>query len=128
MKGNFPIDSILVLLETDDNVNPKSTPVTQLIHCKDKAADLGVRYWNYRAAIGIFNYLQASTRPEIVVAVYQCARFLIKYRVTHERVVMRLGKYLLRTRDRLIDLGVLNVLLMLIFWQLESGRCRKYRE
>ena len=48
----------------------------------------------------MLNYLQASTRPDIAMAVHQCARFSNDSRITHERAVMRIGKYLLGTRDR----------------------------
>ena len=91
---------ILTLLEIDDKVDPKSLPVTKPLLHKDKKADPRVRFWNYRAAIGILNYLQTSTRPEILMAVHQCDRFAIDPRVTHERAVMRIGKYLLGTRNK----------------------------
>ena len=47
----------------------------------------------------MLNYLQA-TRPDIAMAVHQCARFSNDPKVTHERAVMRIGKYLLGTKDR----------------------------
>ena len=31
--------------------------------------------WNYRSAIGMLGYFQNSTRPEISMAVHQCASF-----------------------------------------------------
>ena len=48
----------------------------------------------------MLNYLQGSTRPDISMAVHQCARFCIEPKITHERAVMRIGKYLLHTRDK----------------------------
>ena len=38
--------------------------------------------WNYRAAVGMLNHLQASTRSDISMSVYQCARFCIDPKVT----------------------------------------------
>ena len=48
----------------------------------------------------MLNYLKGSTRPEISMDVHQCDRFSIDPRITHERSVMMIGKYLLGTRDR----------------------------
>ena len=48
----------------------------------------------------MLTYLFSSSRPEIGMAVHQCARFSVDPRLTHERAVMRIGKYLLETRDR----------------------------
>ena len=96
----FLIDRILKLLEIDDKVNSKSTPVSKPLLHKDKEAPPRVRKWNYRAAVGMLNYLQASTRPDISMAVHQCARFCNEPKITHERAIMRIGKYLLGTRDK----------------------------
>ena len=48
----------------------------------------------------MLGYLQNSTRPDISMAVHQCARFSEDVRLSHERAVMRIGRYLLGTRDR----------------------------
>ena len=48
----------------------------------------------------MLNYLQASTRPDILMAVHQCARFCIDPKITHERAVMIIGKYLLLTKNK----------------------------
>ena len=48
----------------------------------------------------MLNYLQGSTRPDISMAVHQCARFCNDPRLAHERAVMKIGKYLLATKDR----------------------------
>ena len=47
----------------------------------------------------MLNYLQA-TRPKKVIAVHQCALFSNDPRTTHERAFIRIGKYLLGTKDR----------------------------
>ena len=80
------------LLELDEKVNSKSTPVSKPLLHKDKEAEPRVNKWNYRAAVGMLNYLQASTRPDIAMAVHQCARFSQDPRITHERAIMRIGK------------------------------------
>ena len=48
----------------------------------------------------MLNYLQGSTRPDISMAVHQCARFSTDPRLSHERAVLKIGKYLLATKDR----------------------------
>ena len=48
----------------------------------------------------MLTYLFSSSRPEIGMAVHQCARFSVDPRLTHERAVLRIGKYLLGTRDK----------------------------
>ena len=100
IKQPYLIERILKLLEIDDKVNPKPTPATKPLLHKDKEAEPRVRKWNYRAAVGMLNYLQASTRPDISMAVHQCARFCVDPKITHERAIMRIGKYLLGSKDR----------------------------
>ena len=56
--------------------------------------------WKYRTAVGMLTYLQGNTRPEISMAVHQTARFSNDPKLCHEKAIMRLGRYLLHTRDR----------------------------
>ena len=100
LRQPFLIERILTLLGIDDKVNPRKTPVSKPLLHKDKDAPDRVRKWNYRSAIGMLNYLQGSTRPDISMAVHQCARFSTDPKITHERAVMKIGKYLLGTKDR----------------------------
>ena len=90
IKQPFLIERILNLLELDDKVNSKSTPVVKPLLHKDKDADPRVRKWKYRSAIGMLNYLLASSRPDLGMAVHQCARFCVDPKITHERAVMRI--------------------------------------
>ena len=53
--------------------------------------------WNYRSAVGMLNYLTGSTRPELSMAVHQCARFSNNSMLSHERAVTRICRYLLAT-------------------------------
>ena len=56
--------------------------------------------WNYRSVIGMLTYISRNTRPDIEYAVHQCARFQINPKKAHENAVMRIGRYLLGTRDK----------------------------
>ena len=48
----------------------------------------------------MLNYLQATSRPDLAVAVHQAARFCIDPKLSHERAVIRIGKYLIGTADK----------------------------
>ena len=48
----------------------------------------------------MLTYLQGTTRPDIAMAVHQCARFSILPKLTHERAVYRIAKYLKGTKDK----------------------------
>ena len=50
--------------------------------------------WNYRSVVGMLNYLAASTRPDILFAVHQCARFAANLKLSHVRVIKRIVQYL----------------------------------
>lgn len=87
-------------MEITDRMNPKPTPVTKLLLHKDKDGDPRKTSWNYRQVIGMLHYLQGSTPPDISMATHQCARFSSDPKVSHERAVRYIGKYLLGTKDR----------------------------
>ncbi len=56
--------------------------------------------WDYCGAIGMLTYLTGSIRPDIAMAVHQCARFSTNPMHLHEQAVMRIGRYLLSTRKK----------------------------
>ena len=56
--------------------------------------------WNYRSAVGCLSYIQAMIRPDITMAVQQCARFCNDPKQEHEEAVKRICRYLLRTKDK----------------------------
>ncbi len=58
--------------------------------------------WKYRTAVGMLSYLQGNSRPEISMAVHQTARFCNDPKLRHEQAIMRLGRYLLHTKDKSI--------------------------
>ena len=56
--------------------------------------------WKYRGIIGMLGYLQGTTRPDISMATHQCARFNNDPKLSHERAVKKIVRYLLDTRDK----------------------------
>ena len=58
------------------DANVKPTPaVYKEIRFKDEEGLARKQDWHYRSLIGMLNYLAASTRPDILFAVHECARF-----------------------------------------------------
>ena len=61
----------LAQVETQKLLAPLSSP---LLH-KDLCGKERVKHWNYRLVIGMMTYLQGVSRPDISMAVHQCALF-----------------------------------------------------
>ena len=56
--------------------------------------------FHYRSVIGKLNFLEESTRPDIALAVHQCARFSVDPRKPHGEAVKNIGRYLAGTKDK----------------------------
>jgi hypothetical protein len=56
--------------------------------------------FHYRSVIGKANFLEKSTRPDIAVAVHQCARFSSDPKQCHADAVRYFGRYLQGTQDK----------------------------
>jgi hypothetical protein len=83
-----------------EKVNPRTTPAIKPLLFKDLEGTLRKCHWNYRQAIGMLNYLTATTRPDLAMAVHQAARFCINPKLSHERAINRIGKYLIGTASQ----------------------------
>ena len=93
------LDKIIdhVGIEFSTSIKARETPAGKPLMHKDESS-LGINcVYNYRVAVGILSYLQVSTRPEIPMAVHQCARFFNNPRLVHKRAVRRIAKYLAST-------------------------------
>ena len=101
MKQPFLIDRIIESLDSEIRMtNSQSTPAVKPLLHRDTDGEARHTSWNYRSIIGMMNYLQQSTRPDISFAVHQCARFCNDPKRSHERAVKRIGKYLIGTKER----------------------------
>ena len=56
--------------------------------------------WYYRSLIGMMNYLEKTLQPEIAFAVHQCARFSIDPKLSNERSMHHIVKYLVGTKEK----------------------------
>lgn len=98
------IERALSIMGLDPNSKRTKMHDTPASHSKilDKDPDAFERNqkWNYRSAVGCLSYIQAMIRPDITMAVQQCARFCNDPKLEHEEAVKRIGRYLLRTKDK----------------------------
>jgi hypothetical protein len=95
------IQRFLEVIGQDANkVNPRSTPAIKPLLFKDLEGALRKCQWNYRQAIGMLNYLTSTSRPDLAMAVHQAARFCIDPKLSHERAINRIGKYLIGSADK----------------------------
>lgn len=77
-----------------ENMPIKRTPAMAEPLVKDEAGDFPDGDFNYSSVIGMLQYLQNHTRPDITFAVSQCARFIHSPRRSHELALIRIGQYL----------------------------------
>ncbi len=102
MSQPFLIQRIIDLLgDAVTAANTKNTPAVwkEVLH-RDEHGPPRRQPWNYRSAIGMLNYLAATTRPDILFATHQCARFASNPKLSHERALKRIVRYLKGTADK----------------------------
>jgi hypothetical protein len=90
----------------------KFTPATKEPLVKDEFGDPANGAYSYPSVIGMLQYLQGHSRPDITFAVSQCARFSHSPRRSHEVALERIGQYLKFTIDQGLILrptGILDI-------------------
>jgi hypothetical protein len=82
----------------DAKVKPVPAKVSLKLHAfKDESPfDLD---FNYRSAVGKLNYLAQTTRPDIMYATHQIAKYSSDPRQSHGEAILYLVRYLKKTRD-----------------------------
>ena len=78
---------------------PKYTPAVPEALVIDKEGEPPNGTYNYASVIGMLQYLQGHSRPDITFAVSQCARYVHNTRRSHEIALERIGQYLKKTMD-----------------------------
>jgi hypothetical protein len=92
------IDRIITALRLDD-ANMSQTPAEYGALPKDIHGLECQEDWNYRSVLGMILYL-CNTRPDIMFATSQCARYTGDPKHSHEVALKRIGRYLKGTRTR----------------------------
>ncbi len=77
----------------------KHTPAGHEPLTKDISGDPPDAVFNYSSVVGMLQYLQGHSRPDITYAVSQVARFVHSPRRSHEIALERIGQYLRGTVD-----------------------------
>jgi hypothetical protein len=72
----------------------KLTPDISLPLVKENDGDPPNGAYNYASVIGMLQYLQGHSRPDITFAVSQCARFVQSPKLSHEEALEQNGLYL----------------------------------
>jgi hypothetical protein len=88
----------------------KFTPTQQSALAPDKDGEPPEGTFNYSSVIGMLQYLQRHSRPDITFAVSQCARYMHKPRCSHEQALICIGQYLKLTQDKGLALRPSSVL------------------
>ena len=83
----------------DCHVKMHDTPAVNVLQTTEQDEPRNQK-WHYRSAVGCLSYIQAMIRPDITMAVQQCARFNNNPKKSHEEAVKRICRYLLKTKHR----------------------------
>ena len=83
-----------------ESCNPNRTPTTKDALSKDPEGAPMSDPWSYRSVVGMLLYLASNTRPDIVYAVSQAARFSHEPKKSHASAVKTLVRYLAGSIDK----------------------------
>ena len=103
MSQPFLIDRLIKAIGFDlstTNGSRDNVPASYPLLGKDVDGPVRKAKWKYRGIIGMLGYLQNTTRPDISMATHQCARFNNDPKLSHERAVKKIVRYLLDTKDK----------------------------
>ncbi len=93
------IEQVIKDVGLDQYSKGKDTPVDSILYY-DCEGPVRVDSWNYRSVIGKLNYIANNIRPDISMAVHQCARYCTNPKAIHELAIKRIIWYLLGTKDK----------------------------
>ena len=98
---SFLIEKIInTIIGKEEILHETNVPaVKELLH-KDLDGPERKHEFNYRQAVGMLTYLQGTTRPDIAMAVHQCARFSSNPKRSHEKAIIKIIRYLKSSKDK----------------------------
>jgi hypothetical protein len=82
------------------NANSSSTPVVKGLLHRDLSGKPCKYSWKYYSAMGMLSYLQNTSCPEISMATHQTACFSNNLMLSHKKLIMRIGHYILDMHKR----------------------------
>ena len=101
LKQTGLIDRVLEALGLDSKLSTgKFTPAEAKPLVRDEDGEPPSGTFSYSSVVGMLLYLAGHTRPDIAYAVNCCARYMFNPRLSHEKALKRIGRYLKATRDR----------------------------
>lgn len=86
-------------------VHGKFTPAEGDPLVKDEKGDAAVGDFSNSSVIGMMLYLLGYSRPDIAYAVNSLAHYMFCPKLSHEKVVNQLGRYLKATKDKCLILN-----------------------
>jgi hypothetical protein len=93
------IDSIIDDIGLKDaKVKPVPAKVSLQLHAFKDEPTFNLNF-NYRSAVGKLNYLAQTTRPDIMYAMHQIAKYSSDPRQSHGEAILYLVRYLKKMRD-----------------------------
>jgi hypothetical protein len=101
MKQTGLIDRIVEALGLDTKLaKNKWTPAEAKPLTRDEDGEKPQGSFSYASIVGMMLYLAGHSRPDIAYAVNCCARYMFNPRLSHEKALKRIGRYLKATRDK----------------------------
>ena len=114
----------------DAKVKPVPAKVSQRLHTFKDEPPIDLDF-NYRSAVGKLNYFAQTTRPDIMYATHQVAKYSSDPRQSHGEAILYLVCYLKKTRDIGLKFTPdptkgLNVIVTLIFLDFGTRNLRQW--
>eukprot|EP00957_Ditylum_brightwellii_P158090 12033501-Ditylum_brightwellii.AAC.2 len=94
------IQTIIKLLKLENDSKQYNTPAISLPLQPYKDAQKFNESWNYRSAIGLLTCLDRNTYSDKEYAIHMCACYQSDLRKPHSNAIQRIGRYLLKTKDK----------------------------
>ena len=99
------IERCNALVGQDTNINSKTTITTKLMLHKNAEGLERKHSWEYIQTVDMLTYKKCISRPDISMATHQAAIFFNNPKLSHERCIYIVGRYLKVTKDKSVLLN-----------------------